>query len=168
MTWDRDQNAYGMLNEGLNQEMYRDIRENKAEDPKETLLRAGGTVGFLEQARYQALVTDKHDPSWDAKWLYHGFGSIVNFVPGVGDLAQRGVDAVTYEWQQQEQKRVDAIHTQDNEEVFKGRERQLQALADAWIKANPGHANSRYTLTDEISGAAYNGNNRASGLAGEG
>ncbi|MEU5330163.1 DUF6571 family protein [Streptomyces parvus] len=164
----RDQNAYGMLNEGLNQEMYRDIRENKAEDPKETLLRAGGTVGFLEQARYQALVTDKHDPSWDAKWLYHGFGSIVNFVPGVGDLAQRGVDAVTYEWQQQEQKRVDAIHTQDNEEVFKGRERQLQALADAWIKANPGHANSRYTLTDEISGAAYNGNNRASGLAGEG
>ncbi|MEU6943194.1 hypothetical protein ABZ943_42465, partial [Streptomyces rubiginosohelvolus] len=133
----RDQNAYGMLNEGLNREIVRDIHEDNPKDPKETLLRAGNTVGFLEQARYQALETDKDDPSWDAKWLYHGFGSIVNFAPGVGDLAQRGIDAVAYEWQTQEQKRIDAIHVQDNKEVFKGREQQLQALADEWAKANP-------------------------------
>ncbi|MFF3812810.1 hypothetical protein ACFYX6_21635 [Streptomyces bacillaris] len=164
----RDQNAYGMLNEGLNREIVRDIHEDNPKDPKETLLRAGNTVGFLEQARYQALETDKDDPSWDAKWLYHGFGSIVNFAPGVGDLAQRGIDAVAYEWQTQEQKRIDAIHVQDNKEVFKGREQQLQALADEWAKANPGHSNTRYTITTEINGAAYDGNNRASGLAGGG
>ncbi|MGW7400736.1 hypothetical protein ACWGH7_30165 [Streptomyces cyaneofuscatus] len=164
----RDQNAYGMLNEGLNQEIVRDIRENNAEDPNETLLRAGGTVGFLEQARYQALVTDKDDPTWDAKWMYHGFGSIVNFVPGVGDIAQRGVDAVTYEWQQQEQKRIDTIQQQENEKTFVGRERQLQALADAWIKANPDHGSSRFVITGEINGAAYDANSRVKGLKGGG
>ncbi|MFD5346318.1 DUF6571 family protein, partial [Streptomyces anulatus] len=164
----RDQNAYGMLNEGLNREIVRDIHEDNPKDPKETLLRAGNTVGFLEQARYQALVTDKDDPTWDAKWIYHGFGSIANFVPGVGDITQRGIDAAAYEWQTQEQKRIDAIHKQDNEEVFKGREQQLQALADEWAKANPGHSNTRYTITDEINGAAYDGNNRASGLDGGG
>ncbi|MFD8728252.1 hypothetical protein [Streptomyces sp. NPDC059611] len=164
----RDQNAYGMLNEGLNREIVRDIHEDSPKDPKETLLRGGATVGFLEQARYQALVMDKDDPAWDAKWLYHGFGSIANFVPGVGDIAQRGIDAVAYEWQTQEQKRIDAVHVQDNKEVFQGREQQLQALADEWAKANPGHSNTRYTLTTEINGAAYDGNNRASGLAGGG
>ncbi|MBK3529972.1 DUF6571 family protein [Streptomyces rubiginosohelvolus] len=162
----RDQNAYGLLNEGINREIVRDIHEDNPKDPKETLLRAGNTVGFLEQARYQALETDKDDPSWDAKWMYHGFGSIVNFAPGVGDLAQRGIDAVAYEWQTQEQDRIDNIQARDNQKVFEGRERQLQALADEWAKANPGHSNTRYTITDEINGAAYNGNDRAKGLAG--
>ncbi|WP_327686606.1 hypothetical protein [Streptomyces sp. NBC_00467] len=164
----RDQNAYGMLNEGLSREMVRDIHEDNPKDPKETLLRAGNSVGFLEEARYQALVTDKDDPTWDAKWMYHGFGSIVNFAPGVGDLAQRGIDAVAYEWQTQEQSRIDAIHQRDNKDVFTGREQQLQALADEWAKANPNHTNTRYTLTEEINGAAYNGNDRAKGLAGGG
>ncbi|MEV8445159.1 hypothetical protein [Streptomyces parvus] len=42
----------------------------------------------------------------------------------------------------------------------------MQALADEWSKANPGHSNTRYTITDEINRAAYNGNDRADGLAG--
>ncbi|MER5532283.1 hypothetical protein [Streptomyces mirabilis] len=46
----RDQNAYGILNDGLNREMVRDIYADHPSDPKETLLRAGHTVGFLEEA----------------------------------------------------------------------------------------------------------------------
>ncbi|MFI5477604.1 hypothetical protein ACIBAB_00625 [Streptomyces rubiginosohelvolus] len=42
----------------------------------------------------------------------------------------------------------------------------MQALAEEWAKANPGHSNTRYTITDEINGAAYNGDDRAKGLAG--
>ncbi|MFZ4274140.1 hypothetical protein ACOZFM_15650 [Streptomyces arboris] len=164
----RDQDAYGMLNEGLTREMVRDIHGDSLKDPKETLLRAGGTVGFLEQARYQALTTDKDDPSWDTKWKYHGFGSIVNFVPGVGDLAQRGVDVVTYRWEQQEKQRIATIHEQDNAKVFVGRERQLQALTDEWIKANPENGSTRYVLTTVINTAAYDGNDRVKGLKGQG
>jgi hypothetical protein len=164
----RDQNAYGILNDGLNREMVRDIYADHPSDPKETLLRAGHTVGFLEEARYQALKTDKHDPSWDAKWLYHGFGGAVNFIPVVGDAAQRGVDALAYQWQLDEQARINEETARQNGEVFTARENQLQKLADLWMDANPNHDdNNRYTITSEINGAAFDGNGRAQGLAGD-
>lgn len=163
----RSQDAYGILNDGLNQEMLRDIHGDKTSDPKETLQRAGQTVGFLEEARYQALKADKADPSWNAKWLYHGFGGAVNFIPVVGDAAQRGVDALAYQWQLDEQARINEEITRQNGSTFTARENQLQALADEWAKANPNHANNRYTLTNEINTAAFNGNDRAQGLAGD-
>ncbi|MEU9014138.1 hypothetical protein AB0D12_31095 [Streptomyces sp. NPDC048479] len=163
----RSQDAYGILNEGLNQEMLRDIHGDHTSDPKETLQRAGQTVGFLEEARYQALKTDKADPSWNAKWLYHGFGGAVNFIPVVGDAAQRGVDALAYQWQLDEQARINDEIARQNGSTFTAREHQLQALADQWAKANPNNANNRYTLTNEINTAAFNGNDRAQGLAGD-
>ncbi|MFF1482600.1 hypothetical protein ACFVYD_34495 [Streptomyces sp. NPDC058301] len=163
----RDQNAYGMLNEAMNREMLKDIHEDRSADPKETLLRSGSTVGFLEEARYQALKTDKDDPSWDAKWLYHGFGGAANFIPVLGDAAQRGVDALAYQWQLDEQARINAEATRQNGEAFAVRERQLQALADEWIKAHPDSGTSRYVLTTDINGAAFDGNQRAQGLAGD-
>ncbi|MGW5344176.1 hypothetical protein [Streptomyces sp. NPDC004050] len=162
----RDQDSYGMLNEAMNREMIKDIHGDHPSDPKENLVRAGATVGFLEEARYQALKTDKDDPSWDAKWLYHGFGGAANFIPVVGDAAQRGVDALAYQWQLDEQARINAETTRQNGATFTGRERQLQALADEWAKANPGAGNNRYMLTSEINGAAFDGNQKAQGLAG--
>ncbi|MFE2923895.1 hypothetical protein [Streptomyces goshikiensis] len=162
----RDQDSYGMLNEAMNREMIKDIHADHPSDPKENLLRAGATVGFLEEARYQALKTDKDDPSWDAKWLYHGFGGAANFIPVVGDAAQRGVDALAYQWQLDEQARINAETTRQNGETFTSRERQLQALADEWAKVNPGDGNNRYVLTSEINGAAFDGNQKAQGLAG--
>jgi hypothetical protein len=114
------------------------------------------------------LATDKDDPSWHAKWLYHGFGGAVNFIPVVGDAAQRGVDALAYQWQLDEQARIDDDNARQNGEVFTARENQLQKLSDLWIDANPNHGNSnRYTLTSEINGAAFDGNARAQGLAGD-
>ncbi|MGW5215243.1 hypothetical protein ACWEQO_29650 [Streptomyces sp. NPDC004051] len=164
----RDQNAYGILNEGLNREMIRDFYHDHPSDPKETLLRAGHTVGFLEEARYQALKTDEDDPSWDAKWLYHGFGGAANFIPVAGDAVQRGIDALAYQWQLDEQERINEETAQQNSKTFKGRENQLQQLADVWRDANPDHqGNTRYTLTTEINTAAFDGNTRARGLAGD-
>ncbi|MEU7245329.1 DUF6571 family protein [Streptomyces sparsogenes] len=164
----RDQDAYGVLNEGLNREMVHDIHSGGTGDPRETLLRAGHTVGFLEEARYLALETDKEDPSWKAKWGYHLFGGAANFIPGVGDIAQRGVDAVAYAWQQEEQARIDDKLSDDHNKTFTVRERQLAALADEWAKANPNHtsADAPYILRNDIGGAAYDGNGRAKGLAG--
>ncbi|MFC5957004.1 hypothetical protein ACFP51_21765 [Streptomyces pratens] len=164
----RDQNAYGILNEGLNREMVRDFYHDHPSDPKEILLRAGHTVGFLEEARYQALKTDKDDPSWDAKWLYHGFGGVANFIPVAGDAVQRGIDALAYQWQLDEQKRINAETAQQNSDTFQGRENQLKQLADVWTDANPNHrGNNLYILTTEINAAAFDGNARAQGLAGD-
>ncbi|MEV0262773.1 hypothetical protein AB0I49_15725 [Streptomyces sp. NPDC050617] len=165
----RDQNAYGILNEGLNREMVHQIHEGHPSDPRETLLRAGHTTGFLEEARYLALKTDKEDPSWDAKWGYHLIGGAANFIPVLGDATQRGVDAVAYAWQLEEQKRIDGELSDKNNETFSVREEQLRALEVEWVKANPHHpnANSDYVLKHDIGGAAYDGNSRAKGLAGE-
>ncbi|MFE7366764.1 hypothetical protein [Streptomyces anulatus] len=33
-----------------------------------------------------------------ARYAYHGFGALANTIPQVGDIAQRAVDAATYEW----------------------------------------------------------------------
>jgi hypothetical protein len=164
----RDQHAYGILNDGLNREMVKDIYNDHPGDPKETLLRAGHTVGFLEEARYQALATDKRDPSWDAKWLYHGFGAAANFIPHVGDIVQRGVDAVTYQWQLDEQKHINHDFAAENSKTFTARENQLQSLANVWMNANHDHQGANpYTVTSEIDGAAFDGNARAKGLAGQ-
>ncbi len=50
--------------EGVNQAIIADMHAPHEGDPKEELLRAGQTVGFMESARYHALDTDKDDPSW--------------------------------------------------------------------------------------------------------
>ncbi|MFD9428843.1 MULTISPECIES: hypothetical protein [unclassified Streptomyces] len=163
----RDQQAYGVLNEALNQEMVRDIHQDRPTDPKETLVRAGQTTGFLEEARYQALETDKRDPSWDAKWLYHGFGGAANFIPVVGDATQRGVDALAYRWQLEEQGRIDDENQQQNGKVFTQREQQLSELARQWSAVNPAHGQNAYTLTTDINAAAFDGNARARGLSGD-
>ncbi len=164
----RDQGAYGILNEGLNREMVHQIHDGHPSDPRETLLRAGHTTGFLEEARYLALKTDKEDPSWNAKWGYHLFGGAANFIPVVGDATQRGIDAVAYKWQLEEQKRIDEHLSDNNNQTFSVREEQLKALQEEWVKANPHHpnANNTYVLEHDIGGAAYDGNNRAKGLAG--
>lgn len=163
----RDQNAYGMLNDAMNREILNDIHSDKPTDPKETLQRGGATIGFLEEARYQALQTDKEDPSWDAKWGYHGFGGAANFIPVVGDIAQRGVDALAYQWQLDEQARIEKGIQEQNGKTFEHRENQLRALSEEWAKANPNHGNNPYTLENEINLAALNGNSRAKGLAGD-
>ncbi|MFF1508155.1 hypothetical protein [Streptomyces sp. NPDC058326] len=163
----RDQDAYGMLNEAMNREILNDIHNEHPSDPKETLQRGGATIGFLEEARYQALKTDKEDPAWEAKWLYHGFGGAANFIPVVGDAAQRGVDALAYQWQLDEQARIDKGIQEQNGKTFQFRENQLRALSEEWAKAHPGHGNNAYTLENEINLAALNGNNRAKGLAGD-
>lgn len=164
----RDQNAYGILNEGMNREMVRDIYSDHPTDPKETLLRAGHTVGFLEEARYLALKTDKEDPSWDAKWLYHGFGGVANFIPVAGDAVQRGIDALTYEWQRDEEKRITNEISRQNSRTFIQREKQLEKLAELWMDANPNYIyNNSYTIVSEINSAAFGGNDRAKGLVGD-
>ncbi|MEK0100816.1 hypothetical protein WDA79_20370 [Streptomyces sp. A475] len=45
---------------------------------------------------------------------------------------------------------------------------QLESLATIWAAANPGQTkNNSYTLTNEINAAAFDGNARARGLAGD-
>lgn len=166
----RDQHAYGMLMESVNQAIIADIHADHQGNPKEELVRAGATVGFMESARYQAMETDKEDPSWPAKWAYHGFGGAANFIPVVGDAVQRGVDAAAYAWQQDEEKRIEGKLELDNRSNFSVRVEQLNELGAEWARVNPDHElaleDDWRLLQDEIGNSAFNGNDTANRVAG--
>ncbi|MFJ4825741.1 hypothetical protein ACIP5L_20965 [Streptomyces bacillaris] len=93
-TWEKQVMNYAIL---------ADINLNK-EYPADTLRDAGRTVGFLEQARQLTIDVDEskdlRDTSWDQRWGYHLVGAIANQFGG--DIAQRGVDAITAAWAEEE------------------------------------------------------------------
>ncbi|MFM9370162.1 DUF6571 family protein [Streptomyces sp. Da 82-17] len=169
----RDQHAYGTLQDGINREIVHDINTNEG-GAEETWRRAGNTIGFLEEARYQALKMDADDEKskamWEAKWDYHTWGGVVNFIPHAGDAAQRGVDVLTTKWLEEENARIDAGLTRDNMATNDGREGRLTALADHWRAENPEAVNgdTRYTTVDKFVSAANDGNAAARRLAGNG
>ncbi|MFC7914959.1 hypothetical protein [Streptomyces sp. NPDC057386] len=168
----RSESSYVALNEGMNYWMVRDIHDSTL-PPEDTLHRAGHAVGFLEEARYNALKGDKHDYTWDKMWSYHTAGSIVNFVPVLGDLAQRGVDVATSAWIMGEQKRQDAEWTEHNKTTYSLRQGQLDALAEEWYSVNSGWAQTHQGFSfndgiyDQIGAAANDGNKHADGIAGD-
>ncbi|WP_181957533.1 DUF6571 family protein [Streptomyces paludis] len=166
----RDQGSHEILMRSINTAIVADIHGEHTGDPEEELKRAGQTVGFLESARYQALETDKEDPSWNAKWGYHIVGGAFNFVPTFGDAIQRGVDAAAYAWQLEEQGRIDDKNAIDNSNNFTSRQNYLASLADEWAKANPDHRlaedGNKYLRQDSIGNSAFNGNSTANRKAG--
>ncbi|MEU6525675.1 hypothetical protein ABZ892_23325 [Streptomyces sp. NPDC046924] len=166
----RDQNAYGILMDGVNQAIVADIHAEHQGDPMEELKRAGRTVGFLESARYQAIATDKEDPSWPAKWGYHVVGGAANFIPVAGDAVQRGVDAAAYAWQLDEQQRIDEEISSKNTKTFETRQEYLTALGEEWARVNTGHKftqpGNEYLYLESIGDSAFNGNSTANRIAG--
>ncbi|MFI6556768.1 hypothetical protein ACWGBY_32745 [Streptomyces griseus] len=169
----RDQFSYGTLQDSINRELVHDINVGREGD-EEPLRRAGRTIGFLEEARYQGLKIDADDAkskaTWDAKWDYHTWGGVVNFIPYAGDAAQRGVDAVTAKWLEEEAARIDSGQSRDNLATGIDREGRLQAIAEHWRDENPDvEKNESPWMTNErIDDSANNGNAAARRLGSKG
>ncbi|MBD0743063.1 hypothetical protein [Streptomyces sp. CBMA152] len=166
----RDQQSYGMLHEGMQHAIVESFTD-RSRKPEDTLSSAGYAVGFMEEGRYLALKGDQHDYTWDKAWSYHTSGALLNFIPGYGDLAQRGADAVTTAWIIDEQKRQADQLTSDSQMTYDARRRQLNALADQWYAANSRWAESHtgYSnrgIYNQIATAANGGNSMARGIAG--
>lgn len=168
----RSQDSYGILHEGMNHAMIRDFNDTSRAH-EDTLNAAGHTVGFMEEARYNALKGDLKDYTWDKAWSYHASGAMLNFIPGVGDIAQRGADVVTTAWIMDEEKQQNDELTSDNQATYKTRQNQLDELARQWYSANSEWAseNPGFSLQqgvyDQIAAAANDGNEHADGLAGD-
>ena len=168
----RSQDAYGLLNDGINHEMVHDIRNDKPEDPRQTLERAGHTVGFLEEARYQALAdkvaADKQDVAWKQTWGYHGAGTVASFIPEghVAGAVDRGAYLLSYNWRVDEEARITEENQEQNGKVFEGRSQQLKALAQIRNDQNPKDPGDEYTILEDINRSALSGNATARGLPG--
>ncbi|WMX45960.1 hypothetical protein RGF97_15435 [Streptomyces roseicoloratus] len=169
----RDQVAYGTLQDSINREIVHDINVGKEGD-EEPLRRAGRTVGFLEEARYQGLKVDTDDAkskaTWEAKWDYHTWGGVLNFIPHAGDAAQRGVDVITAKWLEEEVARIDSGQARDNLATGTDREGRLKELAEHWCDENPQvkQRETPWTSVERIDDAANNGNAAARRLGGKG
>lgn len=157
----KDKDAYGTLNGGLNQAMVSGIHADHSKST-EPLLRAGRTVGFLEEARIQAQ-GDPKTASFEAKPV---FDKAISYIPVGSSDVQQGFDYVTGKWLADEQKRLDDQQTEQNSEAYEARNGQLMALADEWhrSKAERGHAG--FATQAMVTEASESGAAHALGVSG--
>jgi len=158
----KDEDAYATLNGGLNQAMVSDMH---ADDSKssDSLIRAGRTVGFLEEARIQTQEGPKTS-EFAAKPL---FDTAIGYIPVVSGEVQAGFDYVTDAWLADEQKRLDDQQTDDNVKAYYRRNGQLMALAEEWSKTHPADDDPHFNPKEEINQFAQSGIAHAKGVSGE-
>ncbi|MCX2969690.1 MULTISPECIES: hypothetical protein [Streptomyces] len=171
-----DQEAHAYLNDGLHYSIIQDYA-TETEHPEDSLNRAGRTIGFLEEARHNAIGERTGDElaevGWDKNYRYHGFGSLAVVIPGVDDVVQRGVDILATRWMESEQDRINGEAVEDHRKTYELRTTQLVSLADAWYAYNEDWAEGRTGFSakdgvyEVINNAANNGNVHGDGMAGD-
>ncbi|MGW7266949.1 hypothetical protein [Streptomyces sp. NPDC054842] len=158
----RDQGAYGTLNRGMNQALVAAIHEPDQRYPDESLLRAGRTVGFMEEARAQVAAEPK-TAELEGKWVVDQ--AIGHLPVGSGEV-QAGVDYVTERWLADEQRRLDDKSTEQHLASYRDRNSQLIALTEEWWKVHGSGGNSPLRLQYSTEEAANSGIARAVGVSG--
>ncbi|WP_435609057.1 hypothetical protein [Streptomyces sp. C10-9-1] len=167
----RSRDSYDILNAGMNYSIVESFHDS-SQAPEDTLSAAGRTIGFLEESRYNAMQSDVKDRTWEKAWSYHGSGAVLNFIPIVGDIAQRGADVVTTAWVVNEAKRDAEELERNSERVYDQRQGHLNALAEQWYSVNSDWADgetgySRKTgIYQRIEEAANAGNASLDGTTG--
>ncbi|WP_232108295.1 MULTISPECIES: hypothetical protein [Streptomyces] len=174
----RNKDDYALLTTQMHAAIVGDILTEKAH-PEDSLDRAGRTVGFLEEARYQATNDKKDgdltDASWKKAWAYHVVGGILTPWHPAGDAVQRGVDLVTSAWLQDKQNEINDTATASHKETYQSRNGELRGLADIWYQQNkewaedPAHEgySRNHGVYSVIGAAANDGNKKAEGIAGD-
>jgi hypothetical protein len=159
----KDESAYGTLNHEMNRALVQDIHRTAQEYPEESLIRAGRTVGFLEEARSQTS-SGPETASFKGKWMVD---QAIGYVPVISGQVQTGFDYVTDEWLEDEQKRLDDKATAEKVASYSTRNRQLIALGDEWWKVHGsgGHTPANVWNSAEVSAEA--GISRGRGISGE-
>ncbi|MCG8966460.1 hypothetical protein [Streptomyces sp. CL12-4] len=160
----KDQDAYNTLNAGLNQAMVADIHDDSQSKSTESLVRAGRTVGFLEEARIQA----QGDPKVAEFTWKPLVDEAIGYIPVASDKVQQGVDYVTGQWLEDEQKRLDDQQAESNIKAAETRNRQLMALADEWQSVHGGEVGAAYDAQNAIDTAAGRGSAKGKDVSGEG
>ncbi|MCP9944388.1 hypothetical protein LUX12_05640 [Streptomyces somaliensis] len=168
----RDQFAYGTLQDGINREIVRDIHLNE-DGHEESWRRAGRTIGFLEEARYQGLQIDVNDAkskaTWDSKWEYHSWAGVASCAPVVGDAMDRKIEMLTDKWLEEETKRIDEGRARDRMESNTDKEGRLREISNIWREVNSDRleGETAFATRDKFNGAAEDGSATARKLAGE-
>ncbi|MFK4144423.1 hypothetical protein [Streptomyces sp. NPDC004065] len=156
----KDKDAYGTLNGGLNQAMVTGIHGDHSTST-EPLVRAGRTVGFLEEARIQS----QGDPKTATFATKPLFDRAIGYIPLVNEHVQEGFDYVTDKWLEDEQRRLDKKQADQNIQAYDTRNGQLMGLADQWMRRHHMSADS-FDAKTEIGRSAEDGMAHATGVSG--
>ncbi|MEU5056316.1 MULTISPECIES: hypothetical protein [unclassified Streptomyces] len=158
-----DQDSYTTLNSGINHAIVSDIHASGQAHPKDSLIQAGRTMGFLEQARVEA----KGDPEvaeFKHKWIVD---QAIGYIPVGGDEVQAGVDYVTEKWLADEQEKLDEKAADASVAEYGSRNKQLMALTEEWWKVHGSDGEAPYELRHYTEQAASAGIDRAQGVSGK-
>ncbi|MGP3987357.1 hypothetical protein [Streptomyces sp. 3N207] len=173
----RSFDSYGILNQGMNVAMLQDVYAEK-EHPENSLDRSGRTVGFLEEARRQAIGDKEEKELKEAGWGHVGAGgyltvaSIASFLPYGGGLSANAAFGVSKGLVEDESARIKNGARDARAEVHLNQGRRLQCLADEWDKVNADWARGRtdydprHGSWSKIRGAADLGRIDAQGASG--
>ncbi|MFD5077003.1 hypothetical protein [Streptomyces sp. NPDC058371] len=158
----KDQGAYGTLNREINHALVSDIHRAGQRDPEESLLRAGRTVGFLEEAHAQTATAPEAEP-FEGKWVVD---QAISHLPVGGDEVQVAFDYVTDEWLSDEQRRLEDKAAEENVASYNKRISQLMALSNEWWKVHGSDGPTPYPVRNSTEQAADAGISRARGVSG--
>ncbi|MET7599636.1 DUF6571 family protein [Streptomyces sp. NPDC005481] len=158
----RDQGAYGTLNRGMNQALVAAIHEPDQRYPDESLLRAGRTVGFMEEARAQVAAEPK-TAEIQGKWVVD---QAIGYLPVGSGEVQAGVDYVTEQWLADEQRRLDDEMADRKVATYDNRISQLMALSGEWWSAHGTGGPTPYPIRSTAEEATEAGISRAQGVSG--
>jgi hypothetical protein len=142
----RDEHSYALLNSQMNAAVVQDIHTETAH-PEDSLSRAGRTVGFLEESRYQAINDHEsvrtNDVNLKRLLSYDIVGAVITTPLGpVGDLAQRSWDVTTTSWATDQQNAVTQEAQGQSRKAYLSGATRLQTLSDLWYRQNAGWASN--------------------------
>ncbi|MGP3977087.1 hypothetical protein ACTWQF_24340 [Streptomyces sp. 8N114] len=176
--------GYAILNESMNRAIVNDI-VTETKDPSDAITRSGRTMGFLEEARHQAIADQSADEQKKAGWksfgTYAGAATALRLIPPIAPVAGHldlTAFALSRAYTEDEQARIAADGTLKNIEASKARTNQLTELAKLWQEQHgdwadpPGTANDRegyvtdYGVKDQFGRAADHGKDEAERIAG--
>ncbi|MDH6224653.1 hypothetical protein [Streptomyces sp. MJP52] len=161
----RDPQGYAALNMGLNTPMVDAMHRPDQQYPKDSLIQAARTVGFMEEVRAQSVQMDAKPPE-PPKWASIA-SDVAAHVPVVGTEVQMGVTAVTESWLAGEQARYEQGLREGREFDYRARGAQLHALTEAWWRV---HGVDGGRLPDELQNqvhmAAVGGMDHSRGITG--
>ncbi|MEU3557081.1 hypothetical protein [Streptomyces fragilis] len=161
----RDPQGYAALNVGLHTPMVEGIHRPDQTYPKDSLIQAARTVGFMEEVRAQAVQLESKPPE-PPGWAAVANG-VAAHIPVVGTEVQAGVDVVTGSWLEGEQTRFEQGLRDDRELDFVARGAQLRALTEAWWQVHgAAEGDPPRELKSQVYSTAGEGRDYARGITG--
>jgi len=134
-----DPEAYGTMHKAETAYIAKQMEDeggNTADSVRDPVRKGGSALGAYDAVR-EDVIYDKRDSAnaqedWKAKTIYHVAGTPVTMVPGIGDAAQRILDAWTYDVSNEEKGyNNDAAAAEVADRSLKS-QREMQFLVDEW------------------------------------